>query len=360
MLSAILFIILAAGRQEPPAVVAADQQPPAPITWKAVLMTGDDEIQAFDNARKSVKNDLLQLGISTVNVRELSMSPLEARGAVAASSADNLQRALASLSVGESDGCLVHLTSHGTRQGFYMKQQRLLSPTQLDAMLEGACRDRPTVVLVSACYSGIFAQGTMQKPNRVILTAARNDRTSFGCSPENEFTYWDGCLIENLTKVETWQSLHDRVKQCIETKESQGRFVPSLPQAYFGEQVASLRIPGFQLAVAAVGTTAASQCLVASDSSYGTTVSNAVKVGPDASSAGETHYLSSLRGPAGQMVRSNRIGSALFSGTVLRVYELNYEGIPAPVAIYLDVTQVDGPKVPAGFACLPAATPDKQ
>ena len=32
-------------------------------------------------------------------------------------------------------------------------------------------------------------------------------------------------------------------EQCVETKESQGNFKPSLPQAYFGEAVSDLKIP---------------------------------------------------------------------------------------------------------------------
>jgi hypothetical protein len=33
------------------------------------------------------------------------------------------------------------------------------------------------------------------------------------------------------------------MQRCVETKESQGNFQPSLPQAYFGEQVSGLKIP---------------------------------------------------------------------------------------------------------------------
>src|SRR5688572_16620242 len=110
MLSLILFVVLGAAGQQ--------QEPLSPITWKVVLMTGDDQIHAFDNARKSVKNDLLQLGIVPGNVRELSMSPAEVQRGVGLSSADNLRQSLIGLSIGDADGCLVHMTSHGTRQGF--------------------------------------------------------------------------------------------------------------------------------------------------------------------------------------------------------------------------------------------------
>jgi hypothetical protein len=345
MLPLLLTLLLVAGPQQAP--LAA----PVETTWKAVLMTGDDSIEAFDNARKSLKNEFLRLGLEAGNVRELSMSSMEQQRGITASSAENFQASLLSLSVRSTDGCLIHMTSHGTRQGFAMTRQPMLTPARLNSMLELGCGDRPTVVLVSACYSGIFAGTVMQKPNRVILTAARDDRTSFGCSPENEFTYWDGCLIDNLTKAETWQGLHGLLRQCIETKESKGRFTPSLPQAFFGDQVADLKIPGFVASVP--NAVNSNRCPVASDNTYGFSISNAVKVGLDEATgpARATQFLSALRGPAGQAVRSSRIGSALYAGTVLHIYELSYEGLEKPVAIYLDVYHFETPKAPAGLSC---------
>ena len=323
----------------------------ADITWKAVLLTGDNQIDAFDNARKALKNEFVQAGISPANIRELSMSPAETQRGITASSAENLQTALLSLSVGNTDGCLIHMTSHGTRQGFAMKDQLTLTPNRLNSILELGCGDRPTVVLVSACYSGRFASGSMQKPNRIILTAAREDRTSFGCSSENEFTYWDGCLIDNLTKSETWLALHRRLEQCIQSKESRGRFTPSLPQAFLGDPLLDLKIPGASVSAPAIA--GANRCPVSSDDSYGLTVANAVKVGLDEKSGPEreAQYLKALRGAAGQPVRASRIGSALSGTTILHLYELSYEGLEKPVAIYLDVYHYETPKAPAGFMC---------
>jgi hypothetical protein len=351
MLSLVLAFLLATPQQAAPQTPPA--APPAEITWKAVLMTGDDSIDTFDNARKSLKNEFIQLGIAPANIRELSMSRVEQQRGITASSGENFQAALLSLSVRDTDGCLIHMTSHGTRQGFAMSRQTTINPARLNSMLEFACGDRPTVVLVSACYSGSFTGGLMPKPNRVILTAARDDRTSFGCSAENEFTYWDGCLIDNLAKSDTWRSLQGRLQQCIEEKESKGRFTPSLPQAFFGDQVADLKIPGFVASTPAVPGSSLNRCPVASESAYGFSVSNAVKVGLDEATgpARETQYLSALRGPAGQAVRSSRIGSALSAGTVLHIYELSYEGLDKPQAIYLDVYHFETPKAPVGFTC---------
>jgi hypothetical protein len=213
------------------------------LTWKAALMTGDDSIEVFDNARKTLTNVFLKSGITPDHIRELSMNPDERLPGVLPSSAVNLSRALQGLSVGDHDACLIHMTSHGSPKGFYLRNGPSLTPATLNTILDRACGDRPTVVLVSACYSGVFVDHTMLKPNRIILTAARADRTSFGCSAEKEYTYWDGCLIDSLSSADTWKSLYGAVQGCVKEKESDGRFIPSLPQAYFGAQVANLKIP---------------------------------------------------------------------------------------------------------------------
>jgi hypothetical protein len=213
------------------------------LTWKATLMTGDDSIDAFDNARKTLKSEFLHMGVTSGNIKELSMSPVERKRGSLPSSAGNLATALRDLSIGEQDACLVHMTSHGSPQGFYLRNAAPITPQTLDTILNRACSDRPTVVLISACYSGVFVGPSMQKKNRIILTAARQDRTSFGCSAENQYTYWDACLIDSLPKAETWKSLYGTIQQCVQKKESQGQFKSSLPQAYFGEEVSDLPIP---------------------------------------------------------------------------------------------------------------------
>jgi hypothetical protein len=214
------------------------------LTWKAALMTGDDQINVFDNARKTLTDVFLKSGITPDHIRELSMNPAESRrNGVLASTSGNLAGALQDLSVGDEDACLIHMTSHGSPKGFYMRNGPTLTPATLNTILDRACGSRPTVVLISACYSGVFLDSAMLKPSRIILTAARSDRTSFGCSAEKQYTYWDACLIDSLQHADTWKSLYGAVQGCVEAKESAGSFKPSLPQAYFGAQVQDLKIP---------------------------------------------------------------------------------------------------------------------
>src|SRR5262249_37087675 len=102
------------------------------LTWKATLMTGDDSIDAFDNARKALKSEFLDMGVTPANIKELSMNPRERKRGSLPSSASNLVGALRELSIGDQDACLIHMTSHGSPQGFYLRNAPSISPQMLN------------------------------------------------------------------------------------------------------------------------------------------------------------------------------------------------------------------------------------
>ncbi len=200
--------------------------------WKAVLMTGDNSIDAFDNARRKIAELITKRGIAPEDIRQLSMNRGPADVGVEQASLQNFESALTSLQPGPDDGCFVFMTSHGSRSGFYMVNQGEISPQEFSGILDRVCGNRPTVALVSACYSGIMISPEIQRPNRVVLTAARRDQTSFGCSPKNEYTYWDECLIKNLPTAQNWNSVHADIYRCIEIQE--GGRTSSDPQSFIG------------------------------------------------------------------------------------------------------------------------------
>jgi hypothetical protein len=120
-----------------------------------------------------------------------------------------------------------------------------VSPTTLDNALDAGCGARPTVVVVSACHSGVFLSSGMRQPNRIVLSAAAADRSSFGCGAGDRYTYFDQCLLQQFDGAATWQQLAGATKTCVETLERKmGISRPSLPQTFVGSGVADLRIPG--------------------------------------------------------------------------------------------------------------------
>lgn len=144
----------------------------------------------------------------------------------------------------DAQGCLFYLSSHGKKnQGVYLKraQNQTLTPQQLNVALNWHCGNKPTVVLISACYSGKFIPALKQS-NRIIMTAASAQRPSFGCSEDTEYTFWDGCVIDNLPQSETWQQLAKNVNSCISHKEKTLGYPASMPQAFFGGKVKDLAL----------------------------------------------------------------------------------------------------------------------
>lgn len=82
----------------------------------------------------------------------------------------------------ENDILLLILTSHGSRAGLAVKAGRLaqtLTPSNLADMLARTGM-RYKVVVISACYSGVFVP-RLANPDTLVITAADADHPSFGC-----------------------------------------------------------------------------------------------------------------------------------------------------------------------------------
>lgn len=216
------------------------------ITWRALLATGDNEFRAWDNARSELAKFWLGRGIKSENMKQLSMTASLQTGEVGATSKANVQSALQTLtaSAAPTDACLIFMTSHGSPQGFFLRGQSTISPSEFGNYLDKTCGNRPTVAIVSACYSGVMIDEATKKPNRIILTAARRDRTSFGCDASSKYTYFDECVIETLPKVKTWKSFAEQNRACVDRLERERGITKfSEPQTFIGEQVADLATP---------------------------------------------------------------------------------------------------------------------
>lgn len=213
---------------------------PQPSAWKAVLIAGDTAEPAFDNAVDAMAAKLEGYGLRPQDIVTLKAS---GSGRLKANRA-NLQDAFSNLEPAPSDGCFVFITSHGVpRRGLFMKAiESALSPGDLDRLLDRSCADRPTVVIASGCFSGVFASGgSMPAPNRTILTAAQSNRASFGCNAQRRFTVFDQCVLENLEAHQAWTAVMDRVRGCVSRVERETNYSPpSDPQIHVGRDVEAL------------------------------------------------------------------------------------------------------------------------
>lgn len=220
--------------------------------WSAVVVAGDwrgsggGPTEAFDNARRDVAQALTRAGFQPANLRQFSVRPERYKDTLPAKTdLEGVYRAMTELSAKAPGGCLFYVTSHGTPQGAVM-DEKVLAPHVLAAMLDRACGAKPTIVVISACFSGVFVQ-PLTAPNRMILTAARPDRTSFGCGETNKYPYFDECFLTSMPLSRDFVVLSGAVRECVRQREvAEKMSPPSEPQIYVGAQLRPL-LPLFPL-----------------------------------------------------------------------------------------------------------------
>jgi hypothetical protein len=220
-------LILAACAATPPAPAAAPR-------WHAVLVAGDDSLPVWDNATQRLQA-LLGPGamVRRFSDRGIGAEPADPGGAL---------RAIAGLRPGPGEGCLVFMTMHGAPgRGLVFAPAGLdLRPGLLDRALSLGCGDAPTVAILSGCYTGIYAAAPLARPNRIILTAARADRPSFGCGAGEVLTVYDECLLQAMGQAPLWQKIASLTAACVSRREQALRVQPSEPQLAIGDQVSGL------------------------------------------------------------------------------------------------------------------------
>lgn len=139
----------------------------------------------------------------------------------------------------EEDVLLLFLTSHGFEDHrLHVALDPLplnpVTPDDLSAMLEAA-GIRWRILIVSACYSGGFLPA-LQDPQALVITAARADRTSFGCGVDSDFTYFGrALLIEALAETRDWEHAFALARQRVAAREAAEDLPASEPQIAMGE-----------------------------------------------------------------------------------------------------------------------------
>ncbi len=211
--------------------------------WAAIVVAGDwrgatgGPTAAFDNARRDVAAALGARGFQSDRLRQFSVRPEGETGGPAPLRATPkaIYQTLKTVSAG-APGCFVYLTSHGAPQGVVIDDQ-ILPPSILGLMLDNTCGAKPTVVVISACFSGVFVPA-LAKPNRMIFTAARPDRTSFGCGESNRYPFFDECFLGALDDSGDFNGLAAEVRRCVVDRErAEGVSPPSEPQLWIGPQL---------------------------------------------------------------------------------------------------------------------------
>jgi hypothetical protein len=95
---------------------------------------------------------------------------------------------------------------------------------------------RKRLILISACYSGQFIN-EMATAESVIVTASDDDRTSFGCAPGNDWTFFGDAMINNaLRKPTALEPAAAEAFALISGWETSKDLTPSKPRIFIGPQ----------------------------------------------------------------------------------------------------------------------------
>jgi hypothetical protein len=149
----------------------------------------------------------------------------------------------AAAQAGPDDIVFVDISSHGASRVLARKvgnhAPTALSSRQLARKLEPLAGHR-TVIIISACYSGSLI-GDLRAPERIIITAARADRSSFGCAPDSRHTFFGEAEVHAFGQQD--RSLHQVfavIRDDVARMESMKHYQPSEPQVWVGANMADL------------------------------------------------------------------------------------------------------------------------
>jgi hypothetical protein len=137
----------------------------------------------------------------------------------------------------EQDVLVLFLTSHGSQDGLEVENGSLplgqLAPQDLrQALDESGIKWR--VVIVSACYAGVFIDA-LRTDTTAIVTAADAQHSSFGCQEDRELTWFGEAFLKDaLPGSGSLEEAFDTAAKLIARREQAEHEVHSNPQLYIG------------------------------------------------------------------------------------------------------------------------------
>jgi hypothetical protein len=143
----------------------------------------------------------------------------------------------------QQDILLVYFTTHGSEDHTLLVDMDPLPLDQIGASdLPGILGVHPfkyKVVIVNACYSGGFIP-PLAGAGTMVITAARADRSSFGCGEQSELTWFGHAFLVNaLNKTDDFRQAFKLARTQVAAWEKRDRYEPSDPQISTGAGIAA-------------------------------------------------------------------------------------------------------------------------
>jgi Peptidase C13 family len=137
----------------------------------------------------------------------------------------------------DEDVLVLFLTSHGSEDGLEVENGTLplaqLAPGDLRAALD-ASGIRWRVVVVSACYAGVFID-ELKSETTAVITAADAAHSSFGCEEDRELTWFgEAFLKDSLPGAPSLEEAFRKASALVARREETEHETHSNPQLYMG------------------------------------------------------------------------------------------------------------------------------
>ena len=141
----------------------------------------------------------------------------------------------------ERDTLVPMLTSHGNDEdGIAITNGRMpedaLSPEDVRTILDES-HIRWRVIIVSACYSGIFIP-VLKNESTLIMTAADAHHSSFGCDDTRDLTYFGEALLRDaLPRACSLDAAYTDMARIIRQRETEEGEIHSNPRLFVGARM---------------------------------------------------------------------------------------------------------------------------
>lgn len=216
-------------------------QPPAPDARTLYFLgfASHDESPAFMGDTALAAQRMREL-TPEARLIQLANPPAGQAPAVPLATTANLARSLEDLGtvLSQKDVVVILVSTHGAPGRLAVQvggeEQAALSGRRLQRLL-APLGTTPTVLILSACYSGSLLPA-LRAPNRLILTAAAANRASFGCGTDDTNTFFIDELLRNgFSDRENLLQAFERTRvQVAEREKRMNLTPPSQPQLYIG------------------------------------------------------------------------------------------------------------------------------
>ncbi|MEO6968304.1 MAG: C13 family peptidase [Rhodanobacteraceae bacterium] len=218
---------------------------PGKVNLYALVFAGDGGENVFRNEAEYFEKLFSQRFGATGHVLVLENNPaaLTTRPLADWSNLEVALDALASKMDMQNDIMLLYFTSHGSEDHFLYVDMDPLPLDQIGASdMASILKKQPfhwKVIVVNACYSGGFIP-PLRGAGTLVITAARADRSSFGCGAQSQITYFSHAFLDDaLNRTNDPVQAFSIARKEVATWEKSDGYISSQPQIDIGAGIAA-------------------------------------------------------------------------------------------------------------------------